>query len=435
MATEFICKVGTAGQPNRDFVDLTSWTATCHCNLATTATKVYNSTKHSGTRFGVQDQQPVHLYRSGVEMDCSAWFLHATETQCLVRDIRGSAIPQVGDEWRQVSGGTYGWVTIQDAGDSAIAVAECYNDNEMRDSANLVGWGTSSVNYLKICTPTSERHTGIADTGFRIYSRNIESLLTLNDVDILVQGIEFKGGGKQISGTYRYGIHTIRIDSCIFHDNNWDDLIDVPNDAYLTTMIWNCALYNSHGNAIGYGGGSIHVENCSIYNPGRMGVYRAECYNVVAHRGHNFVDECFGDECTGDYNCDGLEVGTDGSAPGAHSLHNQTLEDISYVYVPQPKPTIPEEEIDLRTHTDQYTTSVLVGAGVDRSSGIIGFNTDIEGDSRVGLWTMGIDQVMYSSSSSSASSSSSSSATSSCSSSSSSASTFWLKMRDMTYDI
>jgi len=367
-------------------------------------------------------------------MNANAWMLHATETQTLVRDIQGTDTPQAGDQWRQTAGNIYGWVTISDAGDSVIAVAECYSDRDMIDRIKLIGWGTNAINYVKIYAPSGQRHTGVANTGFKIYVPDADNILELNDVDILIQYIEFHGGGRQITGTYRYGIRTIRIDSCIFHDNIWGAMIDIPNNAYLTTMIWNSVFYSSFSAAIGPGhySADVHVENCSIYNPGGIGVFRAECYNVVTHRGENAVDPGFGDECTGDYNCDGVEVETDGSAPGLNSLHNQTLSDISWVCTDLHPAE--NKQIDLHTYTDYYTDSVLIGQGVDRSAGVIGFNTDIDGDPRIGLWTIGVDQKAYSSSSSSASSSSASSA-SVVSSSSSSGSTFDLRLRDITYDV
>lgn len=436
MATEFVCTVGWSGPPTRDFKQLSLWSITCHCDLTAASTKVFSSTKHTGTKFGVQDGRLVYLYRGGILQDCKAWFLHATETQTLVRDISGTVTPQAGDQWRQTADNTYGWVTINNAGDSAIAVAKCYKDGDMRDIISLIGWQTNSVNRLKLYAPASEIHSGKAGTGFRIYGVGwSDTLLYLEDVDILIQGIEFQGGGRQVAGTYRYGIHTLEIERCLFYDNVWGPAIDVPSNSYLTTEIWNCIFYNSYSTTIGPGhyAANVHVENCSVYNPGSYGVFRAECYNVVVHRGTHPEFPCFGDECTGDYNCDGVEVGTDNSAPGVHSLHNKTLAEIAWIYSELNPPVEGDlTEIDLHVYPDGF----LVGRGVDRSSRAIGFNTDIDGDIRTVPWTIGADQKTFSSSSSSSLGSSSSSLSSSSisSHSSSSASTFYLELRDITYN-
>jgi len=417
MAVEFVCKVGWAGRPSRDFQRLHTWSSTCHCDLTDSGTRVFSTVKHAGTKFGVQDSRGVYLYRSGSLMDCRAWLLHATATQTLVKDIRGTDTPQAGDQWRQIAGDTYGWVTLSDGGNPAIAVAECYNDSPMSDLPRLAGWGTSSVNKLIIRTPSSERHTGVAHTGFRLTSRHPDNLLYLNNVDILIQGIEFEGGGNQITGDYGLEVRTIDVEACLFYDNVWGAMVLPPSSAYLTMNIWNCIFYNSFRTVVapGHHSGTLRVENCTVFNPGGYGIFRATCYNTVVHKQSNNVSDCFGDECDGDYNCDGSELYGDETAPGAHSLHGKILSQLDF-YQTDEDPTTLEVDIDLHV----FSTSVLVARGVDRSSGPIGFNTDIDGDLRIGAWTIGADTGAGSGSASCSSLSSSS-----CSCSSSSCSSSW----------
>jgi len=313
----------------------------------------------------------------------------------------------------------------------------------MHDEIRLIGWLTDAVNRLIIRTPSSERHTGKAYTGFVIYTgyTSMDTLLELNNVDILIQGVEFRGGGRQIGGTYQSDPHIIEIESCIFHDNIWGHAIDVPSNKDLTVKIWNCALYNTYSAAIGPGhpDGELYVESCTIFNPGSVGVVSAQCYNVVVHPGIGVnvrpldpgIFSCFGDGCTGDYNCDGAEAGEDNSAPGAHSLHNKTLKDIAWYATRDIRRTPEFEDVDLHIYSD----SVLVGAGVNRSLGDIGFDTDIDGDVREDPWSIGADQCtnLSSSTSSSSTSSSSTSSSSSSSSVSSSAATDYLKLRDYVF--
>lgn len=437
MATEFICKVGWDGPPSRDYKTLSDWDAECRCDLTALTTRVYTTTYHSGNRYDVQDNKQVYLYRGGTLLGTRAWLLHATATQTLVRSIQGPDTPQVGDQWRQTGGNSYGWVTLQDAGDSVIAVAECYNDQVMLDFVSLGRWVTSPTNNIKIYTPSSERHSGRAGTGFTIAKYTIDTLINLNNVDVHIQGIEFAGGGSQIGGTYRSDPHTIEIEACIFHDNNWGPAINTPVNADLTVKIWNCFLYNTYAEAIsrGHRDGAVYVENCSIFNPGSVGVVQAQCYNVVSHKGigspprpadpGNFPG--FGDECTGDYNCDGSEIEDDGSAPGVNSLHNQDLKAISWMSTDD-SPVISDQVGDDNIDLHVYHASVLAGTGTDRSAGDIGFNDDIDGDTREIPWTIGGDQTTYSSSSSSESSGSVSSSMSSGSSK------FYLYKRDYVLD-
>jgi len=422
MATEFVCKIGWSGAPDRDFKTLALWTITCHCDLTAATTKVYSSTRTSGTSWGVAAGVRVYLYRGGVLQDCTAWLLYATATQVLLKDITGTVTPQSGDVWIYDLNPIYGYVTILNSGDSAIAVAACYNDaysHAIEDLPRLLEWKTNTTNYIKIYTPTSERHTGKAGTGYCLSEPHPDSLLVLNDVDVHIQGLEFEGGGMQIEFNYRdTTAHLIKIEACIFHDNLWNSLIFPGLNPMVTAWIWNCVLYNGKQGAIATSYGTIRVENCTIYDPGiGYGVGSGVCYNTVAHR--NFqAFAAFGPGCTGDHNCDGIEAGTDGSAPGAHSLHNKELSDILWKRTYDDRLTFSTNDVDLNIEEE----SCLVGTGQGRSTGPIGFSTDIIGTVRTGAWTIGAFQTWWSSSSSSSMSSSSSSFSSVSYSSSSSAS-------------
>ena len=422
MATEFTCKIGRSPVDTRDYTHISLWSNACKCDLTNSTTKVYSVVHHVVTIGGMKDSTIVHLYRGVTQLNYQATALHTTSTQVLLSDIQGTDVPIIGDVLKEGNSSSYDYLTLTNTGDSVIAVAECYFDNlaESWDNIVIKGWKTSSTNYIKIYTPTTERHTGTAYTGFGLYDPTVNNLLFLENVDIVIDGLEFRGGGHQITGNYSYGTKTISISNCIFHDNNWGSLIRPPLYSTLTLKIWNCILYNSMQNAIDFGSPStIYIENCTIYNPGSYGIAAGQCYNNIVHRGNSYFD-CFGPTCTGDYNCDGTEVGTDGTAPGIHSLHSKRLSDISW-YSTIAYPTFNYYDIDLHT----YDNSILVNKGINRSTGSIGFNTDILDVDRLGYyWDIGAFQIggssSYSSSSSSSSSLSSSSSSSTSPSSSSS---------------
>jgi hypothetical protein len=418
MPTPFVC---TIGRKNRDYTHLSTWENAIKCNLTASTTKVYSCTKSTGNTYPLRDSSIVYLYSGNVKLDCTAKLHHATESQALLSNITGSVTPQIGHSFRESL--KHDYITLTDNGDSVIAVAECYNDTleDLWDNVTFKGWKTSSDNYIKIYTPTEERHTGVEGTGFSIYNPGINDIITLYDVDVVIEGIEFKGGAKQIACIYT-SPKTITINSCILHDNYYGPLIAPPKIAGAVIKIYNCIMYDSRQSAISSCSPStLYVENCTIYNPGfGYGVVDGQCYNVVVFRSNNSI-ACFGSNTTGDYNCDGTSSGLDGTAPGGHSLHNTPLRDINWYNV-----------VDYRTTMNFFTCegSVLINRGITRKEGDISFNTDILGVTREGYyWDIGAFQAggssAYSSSSSSFSSESSSSSSfssfsSSCSSSSSS---------------
>ena len=429
MATEFVCKIGTSVSDDRDYTLLSFWEDACNCDLTSSATKVYTTVKSVGTMVAaVVDGSIVYLYRGGVRLDCSAILLHATTTQTLVKNIQGTATPQIGDQWRRTTQNTYGWVTIQNSGDSVIAVAECYFDSQGSVADRLIfnTWTTSAINYIKMYVPRSQRHLSTSGTGYAIEGNRSFDVITLNNVDIRIEGFEIFGGRRHITGTYRSGTHTVRIHDCILHDNYWGPTIDVPDSANLTVMLWNSILYNTYRGAVdgSLSRAQIYVENCTVYNPGSYGIIGAQCYNVVVHQGAYKGFTCFSDDCTGDYNCDGLESGTDETAPGSNSLHNKTLQEILWAMPFVAWSGDPFDPSIRNADFHIYPTSPLSDVGTDRSSGDIGFTTDIDGYIRTIPWSIGADQYIESSSSSSISVSSSSSSFSSSSSSSFSSSSW-----------
>ena len=118
--------------------------------------------------------------------------------------------------------------------DAMIQLA-CYNDGPMNDSVNVDVWTTGPQNYIRIFTPvgshqvgTSQRHTGVAGTGFRlapVLAGNL-NIINLNTGYIRIEGLEIDGTGVVASQAVR-GINVqpghpnvgdIRIDSIIIHD-------------------------------------------------------------------------------------------------------------------------------------------------------------------------------------------------------------------------
>ena len=131
------------------------------------------------------------------------------------------------------SGGDYTSLSAWEAGeqrnlvdDDQIEIAECYNDwtNGLEDAPVIDGWTTDDTRYIKIYTPTSERHDGTAGTGFWLKNQtdSWRSSLAINDPYVLVEGLEITSA---LSNTYQcisinVGSHTgwVKISHCLLHN-------------------------------------------------------------------------------------------------------------------------------------------------------------------------------------------------------------------------
>lgn len=70
-----------------------------------------------------------------------------------------------------------------------IDFAECYDDGLMTDFVAISGWTTDATRFIRIETPTAERHTGLQVTGFKLSSS--DNAINLFNVNIRIVGIEF----------------------------------------------------------------------------------------------------------------------------------------------------------------------------------------------------------------------------------------------------
>ena len=107
-----------------------------------------------------------------------------------------------------------------------IMMVACYNDGAMDDDLDIADWTTGASNYIRIFTPTdttevgtSQRHTGIAGTGFRM-AQTIDltsddyhyAIRLRNSADYTrIEGIEIDGSGWTNGGK----VHGIVVDSSI----------------------------------------------------------------------------------------------------------------------------------------------------------------------------------------------------------------------------
>jgi len=391
-AIEFVCSVGL-DPDQRDYLKLSLWNDAVACDLTSVATQVFSITSTSI----IPDGARLRLYHNSLPTNYYSTLVHMTQTQVLFKDL-SSGTPQVGDKFVQTTTGHY--LTLTSLGHKAIAVAECYNDFDVpvHDDVTMDGWTTDRTCYVKLVVPTEERHSGYAESGYRMYTCIQQNLFTISSLDIHMNGFEFYGGTEQVEYVDRDStIHAIKFENCIFHDNSFGDMIDFKNAKNSLLEIRNCIFYNGDKLAIyGHSTSLVSVQCTSVFNTD--GIWHVDCWDVIAHQGYS-ANLCFVN-CTGDYNCDGAEFYDDDSAPGNNSLHSQKIEDLCWV-------NTESRTEDLRI----YPASVLVGEGIVSLFSPTGYsmdNYDIAGYLRADPWTMGAADVSRSSSSSSSSSSRSS---------------------------
>lgn len=108
---------------------------------------------------------------------------------------------------------------------AGVEEAECYNFALAEDFA-LSGSTTSAANYIRIYTPTAQRHDGrsraVSGTGFRISGTNASGTIRIANNHVRLEGLEIEGtsGGAAIAAVVGFasGANDIRIEKSVIHD-------------------------------------------------------------------------------------------------------------------------------------------------------------------------------------------------------------------------
>ncbi|MBU4129116.1 DUF2341 domain-containing protein, partial [bacterium] len=387
-STEFISKIRAYGNGG-DYDKLSVWEGIVQTDLTATTTRVF-----SGSLTGTLSyDDTVELFRSGTYLNITASVI-ATSTggQMLVDGIAGAnydLVAQSGDQWRLASSTDNMWTitgtTGNELGDTAIAVAECYNDwpSGLEDNVTINGWTTNATNYVKVYTPISERHNGRAKdsegnyTGFALKTSSTaispQEIYTVIDGLIIeitsssASGISANSNGKystisnniafKTTGSSGSGINTYA---------GWDQNI----------YIYNNIIYGTGGANFGVG---IYAAAGTIYN---NAVYACntgiESYNYDVDTKNNISFGNTTDYVGTTFSPASNNISSDSTAPGTGSLTNQTLSDIAFVSTESGS-----EDFHIQS------TSVAKGAGADLSAT---FTTDIDDQTRLGAWDIGADE-------------------------------------------
>jgi hypothetical protein len=136
--------------------------------------------------------------------------LTPTQSYCVAVSVDPTVFAGVTEAIKTVksSGGDYTSLSAFDAGEQRnlvtadeIAVAECYAFED-GTAVDINGWTTDSTRYIKIYTPTSERHDGKWDaTAYRLSLSNPSAyILILREDYIRVEGLQLYQQSDTASG-------------------------------------------------------------------------------------------------------------------------------------------------------------------------------------------------------------------------------------------
>jgi len=304
MATEFICSIRATGG---DYPTLTAWEAAIQTDLTSAKTKVYS---HSGIVGIVGDGALV----SGASSGATGTVRHASATQVLV-EIDAASVDFTSGEQMQVDASNY--VTLTDAGDSAIAVAEGYADwpSGLGELVTVSGWTVNSTNYIIIRAATGNEHNGTPNTGFFLTgSIRYGAILTIQQDYTKLVNVSLTNTGVNPAYGFDLFLSSIELHKCVaysvggaairynFNDNLFINVMaigDIVNNSLETRrpIFKNCT-------ARSYTVGSKGIEGTAI--------------NSVAYGGDFISNATGGWTASSDYNASSNATTT--PPPGANSL-------------------------------------------------------------------------------------------------------------------
>ena len=389
-ATEFICTIKAAGG---DYNNLKDWENAVDSDLTDSRNVVF-----SGTLTGTMaDGANITGSISGA----GGSVYHVTATQIYVWANSGTF---VSGENIQVDGSNY--FTTSNAGDSPIAVAECYAVNDT-NGLSISGWGvtaggTSATNYIVIRATSTGRHAGIWDDAkYRISAGTSTDVINTGESNVRIDGVQIylskddavDGNGIQIYGDTG-GAQDIRISNCIIKGpGNFANItkkgIFGANTAVAgsTARIWNNIIYDITGaGASGYFG--IYIRNanrtCYLYNNTivnckNYGIYRDLATGTAKN---NITQDC-----------------ADGYAPssGWSAETSNNLSDVASDAIGTNPVTAIVSFVDKSGKNFHLASSVggARDAGTNLSTDTyISFLTDIDGNNRPSSWDIGADECM-----------------------------------------
>lgn len=310
------------------------------------------------------------------------------------------------------SGGDYTSLTGWEAGQQAdltvadqIQQAEVYAFHDTAGVCAINGWTTSSTQYIRVYTPSTERHTGKWDTtkyyldvtdtdGIEVS----EDFTRLEGLQVLVQGYTAGFKGAFVCNNAFGATSDVRTSACIAKGSwnganyNLHGFLALDDNSRVNWTIWNSVAWHfqndgdTSSSAIARGfksgfntSGGMICYNCTAYlcatgfdSDATKRMKAVNCLSACDQGNSNFVDFT-GSFFTGtDFN-----AAHDATTTGANSRNSQTFTFVD------------------ATNGDFHLGSGDTGAKdfgtTDPGSGL--FSDDIDGVTRTGSWDIGADEV------------------------------------------
>jgi len=385
---DFVCTIRASGG---DYTNLSTWEVAIQSDLTVSNSMVF-TVSSTGTYSSATDDGTNVTFTGGG----TGWLHHInSSSKAYITQCSGLISNGTVTVW-----GSSNTFTVADTGQQVgLAIAECYNDwpSGLDDTVTISGWTTDSDNYVKITTPTSERHNGVPKsganyTGFAIKeSGSWVQTLELGEHYTVVEGIIVDAAGKS-------GVRALQVTSV---DN---------------TVVKECILMNAtYTGADGYYVVNSSAEDNFIVNSLVLNCTQGIEVNSYAYRQR--IYNCTLAGCTSQ----GLYFHGGGSPPRTHYVKNCLFyTNNTSVYNANPAATIEMEYCSADDdHTDDFggtgnrtnQTFTFVGASTNNfhlSASDAGARTygtdlfadsfyplhdDVDGDTRVYPWDIGFDQV------------------------------------------
>lgn len=235
-------KVGSAGGPTRDYSSLSAWESARQRDLS--LDDKCDAGSFAGGNFTANEV--VNFSPSGAVgtfrgSDYSTYLIVTTT----------SGTPAASDTATGASSGASCSVSAYTANDGCIEVAECYDDGSGSSgdlgTVIVLGWVTSTTNYIHIRAADGHRHDGTPESGARIYLNVPGGHPYWRQDGMIIEGIEFYGDGVNAIIASRIDVTgncTITLQDCYVHDNRSTPFYYWANTANPNMNAWyhNCVL-------------------------------------------------------------------------------------------------------------------------------------------------------------------------------------------------
>ena len=220
----------------------------------------------------------------------------------------------------------------------------CYKDAVMDDVVTIDGYTTGANKYIRVYTPTlpnqvgtSQRHTGIARTGFRLRPTTVpdRDTIKVQDNHVRIEGLEIDG--SLYSGSFGYGGVSIETASASLAEHHVNSNIIYSTGTYtgiyvssVLGKVWNNVLHQVNNTNATLGAlvmdeasGTGYFFNNTVYDHAGHGI-RGNAGTLIARNNISMRPGGGYFDFSGAFSVPTTNVSSDFTAVGAGGRTNQT---------------------------------------------------------------------------------------------------------------